>query len=626
MRVGLLTQWYDPEPGPAALPGVLARGLVARGHEVTVLTGFPNYPSGQLADGYEISRRQDEILDGVRVRRVALYPSHDASAVRRLANYASFGASALLSGTDALRDVDVLWVNYSPITVAPAMWWVRHRHGVPTVVHVLDLWPDTVMAGGFGEGALSRRALGSTVNAWVNRMYASAARVVVNSPGVRDVLTGRGVDPATIEYVPLWADESVFRPTGDGWRSRLGLGDDDVVLLYAGTLGEAQGLDTLLEACARVDDPRFVCLVAGSGVAEESLRARAVSLGLTNVRFVGRFPQDEMTELMGAADASFVSLRDHPLSRITMPSKFQAALASGRCLVVSADGDLAEAARTSGAGFVAAGGDADDLAEALRSLCATGRPGLQRLGLAAREAYERGYSVQVGVDRMERVLAEASGALHPSAVDGGELVVRRLASGDVAEAARLHRVAFPDFFLSALGDRFLREFYRGFVDDPTAVTAVVRTAGGRLAGVAVGTTRPDGFFKRLLRRQFRGFVVASVLATLRRPTAAVRLLRGLVYRGEPSGTGALLSSICVSPAVRGRGVGARTLAEWTDEARRLGAPTAHLSTDADGNEAVNRFYAAHGWRLAHGYTTREGRRMHLYERDVGESGHGRSVV
>src|SRR5450756_1458513 len=98
MRVGLLTQWYDPEPGPAALPGVLARGLVARGHEVQVLTGFPNYPTGVVAAGYRMRRVLDEVVDGVDVRRVALYPSHDASTVRRVTNYVSFGASAVVNG------------------------------------------------------------------------------------------------------------------------------------------------------------------------------------------------------------------------------------------------------------------------------------------------------------------------------------------------------------------------------------------------------------------------------------------------------------------------------------------------------------------------------------------------
>lgn len=153
MRLGLLTQWFDPEPGPAALPGVLARGLARRGHDVTVLTGFPNYPQGHLTHGYSmagLSPRRPRLVeesDGVTVVRVPLYPSHDASFARRALNYASFGASAALAGGPGLRGLDALWVNYSPITVAAPMWRARYAGGVPLVVHVADLWPDTVWAG-----------------------------------------------------------------------------------------------------------------------------------------------------------------------------------------------------------------------------------------------------------------------------------------------------------------------------------------------------------------------------------------------------------------------------------------------------------------------------------------------
>nr|WP_232523432.1 glycosyltransferase family 4 protein [Nocardioides sp. MAH-18] len=603
------------------MPGALARGLVERGHQVTVLTGFPNYPSGHLADGYRLSARADEERDGVRVRRTWLYPSHDASMARRLLNYGSFGASSLILGVDALRDIDVLWVNYSPITVAPTMWWLHHRRDVPVVVHVLDLWPDTVTAGGFGGEGAAHRAVESAVSAWCARMYRSAATVAVNSPGVVDVLASRGVPRDKLAYVPLWADEQLWpAPLGAGPESRVvpgvDLADDDVVLLYAGSLGRAQGLDVLIEACARVGDPRLRCLIAGSGAEEDSLRRQAADLGVRNVDFLGRVAPESMPGLMAAADASFVALSPHPLSRITMPSKFQAGLAAGRCLVVSADGDLADAAAATGAAFVAPAADPAALAEVLERLCAAGRTELAALGTAARAAYDGGYAAGVGIDRVESLLAAAL-------PDGGRtsaargLQVRGMRAGDVRAAAALHRRAFPSFFLSALGEPFLREFYRGFLDDDTAVTAVVADAGGDLLGIVVGTTAPAGFFGRLLRRQLVGFAIASARAALRRPSSVVRLVRGVLYRGEESGEGALLSSICVDPAAQGRGVGGLLLGRWTEEASSRGATAAHLSTDADRNAEVNRFYRSHGWELRHEHTTREGRRMNVYQRSLG---------
>lgn len=212
LRIGLLTQWYNPEPGPAALPGVLARGLAERGHEVQVLTGFPNYPSGYIAAGYAVRRRLVEVAGGVTVTRVALYPSHDGSTTRRMLNYGSFGASAMVNGLGSLRGLDALWVNYSPVTVGGAQLLARAALGVPSVVHVLDLWPDTLFAGGFANegrfGSLVHRGL----NAWCGAMYRAASSVAYISPGVGQVLQSRGVAAEKLHYVPMWADEEVFRP------------------------------------------------------------------------------------------------------------------------------------------------------------------------------------------------------------------------------------------------------------------------------------------------------------------------------------------------------------------------------------------------------------------------------
>lgn len=409
MRVGMLTQWYDPEPGPAALPGVLARGLAARGHDVQVVTGFPNYPTGHVADGYPLSWRMDEHTDGVRVRRVPLYPSHDASSLRRAANYGSFGASAAVLGTGAIKDVDALWVNYSPITTAGAMWIARYAFKVPLVVHVLDLWPDTLLAGGFAKESNAFRTARRALDAWCQAMYRSAATVAYISPGVGEVLQARGVPEDRLEYVPMWADEDVFRPVKHDLRRELGINEDHIVLLYAGALGEAQGLESLIEACARVRDPRFLCLIAGSGVAEEVLKDRANSVGTTNVKFIGRVPQTQMTDLMATTDISYVGLRPHPLSPITMPSKTQAALASGRPLLVAAWGDVARVAIESGAGITANPEDPGAIAAAIEHAVTVGRAGLRNMGENGRRYYERTFSVAHGVGRIESLLAAATG-------------------------------------------------------------------------------------------------------------------------------------------------------------------------------------------------------------------------
>ncbi|GMA38671.1 glycosyltransferase family 4 protein [Mobilicoccus caccae] len=416
MRIGLLTQWYDPEPGPAALPATLARGLAARGHQVSVLTGFPNYPTGRLPQGWTMTRRRRRVEDGVSVTRVALYPSHDGSAARRMANYASFGASALVNGLSAVRGADAIWVNYSPITIAPPMLAARHALGIPLVCHVADLWPDTLTAGGF---APSHPGIGRVVDAglhrWCAAMYAASAKVTYISPGVHDVLRDRGVPEHKLAYAPMWAEESTFSPAddatrrlGEQWREGLGIGPEDVLVLYAGALGHAQGLETLIDAAAAVDDPRLRVVVAGSGVAEEALRARAAKTAPAGRILVpGRVPQSQMPVLMAAADVCFVGLAATPLTRITMPSKTQATLAAGKAILVAADGDIRQVVADSGAGWAVGSGDVAGLTGAMRLVCNSGRGGLAARGHGARSHYERHFGLARALDRAEEHLEAA---------------------------------------------------------------------------------------------------------------------------------------------------------------------------------------------------------------------------
>lgn len=198
-----------------------------------------------------------------------------------------------------------------------------------------------------------------------------------------------------------------------------------------------------------------------------------------------------------------------------------------------------------------------------------------------------------------------------------KLVTGPLLRSDVAELARIHRAAFPGFFLSTLGEPFLRQFYQGFLGDHGGIAVVLREAkGGRPLGAAVGPLEPAGFFIGLLRRRMVPFVVASAAASLRSPRSLPRLLQAVRYRGQggTSAPGALLSSICVSPHVRGSGAGSTLLHAWELEVASRGCTSAHLTTDADDNALVNAFYDRRGWPVLDTFITREGRRMHLRSR------------
>lgn len=412
MRIGILSQWFDPEPGPASLPGALARALRDRGHEVQVVTGFPNYPTGQLADGYRLALRADELMDGVRVRRTALYPSHDASVIGRIVNWASFAASSTLFGIRAFRSMDVVWISNSPITMALPALAVARVLRKPTVLHVLDLWPDNVLSSGLvGRNALTRVVV-HVLALLAKSMYRTATIVAAISPGAGRLLEARGVDPAKLEVIPLWAEEGRFYPgDGEATRTAMGVPPDRVVVLYAGALGGTQEIETLIHACAsRADDSEPIEVwVAGSGVREASIEALMQESHVPTVRFrfLGRVPMEEMAAVMHAADLHFIGLRDDALSRVTMPSKLQATMASARPVVIAVRGDTEDVVLESKVGFAAAPGQAASIAVAIDRGVALGRPGLAAMGLRARAAYEERFSLARGAAAIEASLRRA---------------------------------------------------------------------------------------------------------------------------------------------------------------------------------------------------------------------------
>lgn len=404
MQIGLVSQWYEPEP--ATVPSVLARELGQRGHSVKVLTGFPNYPEGRIYDGYQIAWRLDTSVSGVPVRRVALFPSHGRSSVGRFANFGSFAATASLWGGSFLKGVEGLWVYNSPPTVGLPTWVIKARYRPRVVLHIMDLWPESLIASGFGS-MLKWRWLEKALDWWLRQTYAHADSIACTSRKQIDLLAHRGVPLAKLSYVPTWVDETLFHPMDPDLRLAADLGvRGKTVFLYAGALGEPQGLDTLIDVCGRLmGEPGFHCLIAGSGSTEPRLRARAADKRLTNLSFLGQWPIMDITRLMSVGDVHLVSLRADPLAEIAMPSKVPATLASGKAMIVAAQGEAAEVVTRSHAGWACTPGDPDCLEAAIREALAAGEPRLRQMGAQARRAYEGEFAVDIGVNRVEHLLA-----------------------------------------------------------------------------------------------------------------------------------------------------------------------------------------------------------------------------
>lgn len=405
MKIAFVTQWYDPEVGSAAIPGAIVRALRARGHDVEVVTGFPNYPTGELYDGYRVRPYKRETLRGVKVHRVPLYASHDDSAVRRILNFVSFMLSASTIGAVIGRRAQAALIYSTPGTVGAAGWVLQRVFRTPFVLYIQDVWPDTVMATGMLPRRLERPA-SWLLHRFCNSIYRAASHIAVISPGMKELLVERGVPEEKVSVVFNWIDEEVFHPVVEPPAKPAERFD----VMYAGNLGDVQGLDTAVRAVHLAREKADVTLrLVGSGVAEGSLRSLAAELGVSqHVHFEGTRTLAQMSETLASADVQLVCLKDDPLFHLTMPSKIQAILACGQPLVTSAPGDAARLTEESGAGWSARAGDVEELAALFVRASQVGRDELARLGGAGRAFYENRLSADVGSAGLEDALLRAS--------------------------------------------------------------------------------------------------------------------------------------------------------------------------------------------------------------------------
>lgn len=398
-RVLLLTQWFDPEPTFKGL--VFARELMRQGFEVEVLTGFPNYPGGKLYPGYKIKWLQREVIDGVQITRVPLYPNHDQSAIKRVFNYVSFAASSLIYGLFMAKRADVIYAYHPPLTVGVTASLLRLLRRIPVVYDIQDMWPDTLRVTGMLNNTRALNVV-AVVCGWV---YRRVDHIVVLSPGFKRLLTARGVPERKLEVVYNWADEEALAAP-QGCISQELFADEGVFhILFAGNMGKAQALDAVLDAAHILQESgsRVRWVMLGGGVEVPRLKQRAADMRLANMVFLPAVPMTEVGTYLNAANALLVHLRKDPLFEITIPSKTQAYMAVGKPVLMAVDGDAADLVRQSSSGVVAESENPQALAEAAERMASLDVEELTAMGLRAQAYYLQNLSLQVGVKRFGEV-------------------------------------------------------------------------------------------------------------------------------------------------------------------------------------------------------------------------------
>lgn len=370
MRILIVSQYFWPENFRI---NDLVEELARRGHDVTVLTGAPNYPEGSVFPAYRADPAAFRRFGDVPIVRVPVVPRGNSSLWLML-NYLSFAVSASLFGVWKLRrrPFDAIFVfQTSPITAALPAVLLRRLKRAPMLLWILDLWPDTLSA----IGVVKSPRLLALVGRLVRFIYRRTDRILVQSQAFAPRVTALAGQGARIRYFPGWA-EAVFDAGARHVLARLAAElapyRDDFKVLFAGNIGEAQDFPAILDAAEALRDKAGLrWLIVGDGRAAPMVRAEIERRGLGDrVILLGRHPLERMPEFFAGADALLVALRKEPIWSMTIPGKVQSYLAAGKPLLAMLDGEGARVIAEARAGLVAPAGDGRELARQVVRLMA----------------------------------------------------------------------------------------------------------------------------------------------------------------------------------------------------------------------------------------------------------------
>src|SRR2546422_1105257 len=403
MHVLIITQYFWPE---AFRINDLALGLKERGHQVTVLTGMPNYPTGHFFPGYGLFSPSKEEFEGVVIYRVPLIPRGRGQRWRLALNYFSFAFFAsLLAPLRCRGSFDLIFVyEPSPITVGIPALVLKKLKRAPVMFWVQDLWPESLSA----TGAVRSELMLRWVAKLVRFIYRRCDRILVQSDGFIPSVAALGPNTQRIAYFPNWA-ETIYRPVATPEnapeRKEVPVG---FCVMFAGNIGAAQSFETILEAATLLRHHHDIhWIVVGDGHRRAWVEEQIIERGLKeSVHLLGPRPAEVMPRYFALADALLVTLKRDPIFALTIPSKVQSYLACAKPILAALDGEGARVVRESGVGIVCPAEDAKALAESVLRLSCMSPQERAAMGQKGRAYFEANFAREKLLDRLEGWMQE----------------------------------------------------------------------------------------------------------------------------------------------------------------------------------------------------------------------------
>lgn len=416
MKILYISQYFPPEMGaPAARASELAQHWAEAGHEVSVLTGFPNHPTGVVSPEWRGRLRRltyHENAGGVDVFRTWLWPLPNRKAHERMRNYASFCVSAALRGL-AIPRPDVIIASSPQLLVGLSGWWIAFARQLPFVFEVRDLWPESLTAVGVGdENSLLHRALAAVAKF----LYQRSDRIVVVTPAFKDHLMRHWrVPEEKIEIVENGVETDLFAPASspanEAVRRELGA-EGKFLVCYIGTMGMAHGLETLLEAAGQLQrqSSNAQFLLVGEGAEKARIKSLAQSRGLANISFLDQQPREKIPAFISASDACLVLLKKTEVFKTVIPTKMLEFMSCARPVILGVDGQARQIIEDAEAGLVIEPENVEELVAAINQLNANRELGTQ-LGQKGRECilqhFSRARTAEKYIDVLQSLLRKS---------------------------------------------------------------------------------------------------------------------------------------------------------------------------------------------------------------------------
>jgi glycosyltransferase involved in cell wall biosynthesis len=375
---------------------------VKRGHEITVLTGKPNYPGGNFFKGYSLFGNSVEYWNGIKIHRSLLIPRGKGGGTRLLLNYLSFAFFASVRALFIGNNFDRIFVyEPSPITVGIPAMVAKRRTGAPIFFWVQDLWPESISAAG---GVRNKLAL-AVVNAITRYIYKHSSKILVQSKGFIPYILRQGVPQEKLIYYPN-PTEKFYKAVEqkEEYLSRLPKG---FKVMFAGNIGKGQSFDTLLNASKMLknDNINVKWIILGDGRMKDWVIKKACDLGIEDCfLLMGSFSADEMPYFFACADVLLVSLKKDPIFALTIPAKIQSYLACGKPLIGSLDGEGARIIEEAEAGLTAPSENSFELADRINKLFNMDEERRKSMGNNGRRYYEKEFERGMLLDRLELIL------------------------------------------------------------------------------------------------------------------------------------------------------------------------------------------------------------------------------